>query len=302
MSEETKDADRIRRRIPDYFKALEMPWHLAASFMAAFVNDDEESLGVPGAHARNLFHVAKAIQEETAHLRHLLAAAEKERDQAKSKEEIAMSLAERYEADIALVKKEWPIIHEGIKRYHEMKAKLSLYESAPSEPESEESLKCADASVNWKLANLKRCADALIPLARVYRACQAKLADEETRHLANLQALSDAIAFREKAESELAVARKEAEVMRGRCVKPGEESQVNKLLIELDAARAKIEEARSGLEADALTIAASSRLLCEWNDGIKKPNERTLIRLTMNDRALDDIRAVLARLGPKEAA
>ncbi len=58
------DSERIRKRLPDYFKALDLPWHLAASFLGEFVNDDEEPLGIPSGHARNLFHVAKALSEE----------------------------------------------------------------------------------------------------------------------------------------------------------------------------------------------------------------------------------------------
>jgi hypothetical protein len=61
----SEDAERIRKRLPDYFKALEMPWHLAAPFMGDFVDDEEQPLGVPSAHARNLFHVAKALLEES---------------------------------------------------------------------------------------------------------------------------------------------------------------------------------------------------------------------------------------------
>ena len=60
-----REAERIRKRLPDYFKALEVPWHLAASYLAAFVNDDEEPVGIPGAHARNLFSVARALWMES---------------------------------------------------------------------------------------------------------------------------------------------------------------------------------------------------------------------------------------------
>ena len=70
------DSGRIRRRLPDYFKAIEMPWHIAASFMAAFVDDDEESLGIPSHHARNLFHVAKALNLELESRRAALAASQ----------------------------------------------------------------------------------------------------------------------------------------------------------------------------------------------------------------------------------
>ena len=68
MNEEHRDAERIRQQLPDYFKAIEMPWHFAVSFLSKFVSDDEEILGVPGAHARNLFHAAKALHIENAAL------------------------------------------------------------------------------------------------------------------------------------------------------------------------------------------------------------------------------------------
>lgn len=63
------DAERIRKRLPDYFKAIEMPWNFASSFLSKFVDDDEQQIGVPGNHSRNLFHVAKALDQELAALR-----------------------------------------------------------------------------------------------------------------------------------------------------------------------------------------------------------------------------------------
>lgn len=43
--------------------------------------------------------------------------------------------------------------------------------------EVEEALKCESASVNWKMENLKRCADALTPLAREVRRLEGELAN-----------------------------------------------------------------------------------------------------------------------------
>lgn len=61
----SQDSERIRKRLPDYFKALDLPWHLAAGFMGDFVDDDERPLGAATHHARNLFHVASALREES---------------------------------------------------------------------------------------------------------------------------------------------------------------------------------------------------------------------------------------------
>jgi len=70
------DAERIRKRLPDYFKAIEMPWHFAVSYLAKFVDDDEEPLGAPlGGHHRNLFHVARSLNIENHALRRDLEAA-----------------------------------------------------------------------------------------------------------------------------------------------------------------------------------------------------------------------------------
>jgi hypothetical protein len=63
----SQDSERIRKRLPDYFKAIEMPWPVAADYLAAFVDDEEQPLGIAaGPHARNLFHVAKALSDELA--------------------------------------------------------------------------------------------------------------------------------------------------------------------------------------------------------------------------------------------
>jgi hypothetical protein len=68
-AEEDRDAARIRRRLPDYFKAIEMPWPLAVAHLSSFVDDDEKSLGVPsGGHERNLFSVARALWLESRRL------------------------------------------------------------------------------------------------------------------------------------------------------------------------------------------------------------------------------------------
>lgn len=68
------DSERIRRRLPDYFKVIAEPWHLAVGLLAEFVTDDEEAVTESG-HVRNLFHVAKALDEENATLRASLAEA-----------------------------------------------------------------------------------------------------------------------------------------------------------------------------------------------------------------------------------
>jgi len=97
----------------------------------------------------------------------------------RSSSELAEQNAKTRDAQLA-AEKERDAYKSGMEEngqaLHDALQKLSLYESAPSEPEVEEALKCADASANWKLSNLKRCADALMPLARALRACQAKLA------------------------------------------------------------------------------------------------------------------------------
>lgn len=61
-----RDNERIRARLPDYFDALQMPWPFAAPLLGHFVDDEEQVIGVPGPHARNLFHVARSLAEESA--------------------------------------------------------------------------------------------------------------------------------------------------------------------------------------------------------------------------------------------
>ena len=64
----SQDSERIRRRLPDYFKLIKEPWHLVGTMLDAFVDDDEEPV-TPSGHIRNLFHVAKALEDEAAELR-----------------------------------------------------------------------------------------------------------------------------------------------------------------------------------------------------------------------------------------
>lgn len=60
------DLDYFQKKSPDYFKALKMPWHLAASFLAEFVDDEEKPLGLPTHHARILFLIAQVLEASLA--------------------------------------------------------------------------------------------------------------------------------------------------------------------------------------------------------------------------------------------
>lgn len=102
------------------------------------------------------------VQAERTHLKALLLTMTKERD-----DQNANSIANAQEACYQY------------DRAKKAEAELaSLREPVGSEAERE-LFKLADASTNWKLANLKRCADALIPFARLVRSKTAALKEAE---------------------------------------------------------------------------------------------------------------------------
>lgn len=215
MSDDTKDAERIRRRLPDYFKALEMPWHLAASFMAAFVDDDEESLGMPTGHALNLFHAARALNEESTSLRQCLAVAEKERD----------------------------ACAEDARHYQE---RLQRVVDASSDPETKEALEFVERPGDRRATSY---APAANTLARALRSSQAKLADEEkesAKYATYVDAGAESALRAEKAESELQSLRRQV------CTWPAAECHACIDLEESVRAREKVVAAADALAAELM--------------------------------------------------
>ena len=62
--------EKLKEKMPDYFRALSLPWHLAYDLLGSFVDDDGVQLGNPSAHTRSLFLISQALTR-------CLAAAEK---------------------------------------------------------------------------------------------------------------------------------------------------------------------------------------------------------------------------------
>lgn len=63
-SSSSEELEQVMKTLPDYFKALDLPWWIAVDYISAFVDSDEEPMGPPDRHARNLFRIARALQVE----------------------------------------------------------------------------------------------------------------------------------------------------------------------------------------------------------------------------------------------